>query len=148
MTTAKDISDQLALIACHNVIQEAAEMLAARTISDEDAATFEVIGAEKFLCHGDGKYATRDERHSYERWQCCRDVLGDAGSADRLSLVDCIRWMTTEQVEPGEDCITFEQVMSTVAGAIREPYASRAGAIAGAIAPVQHSSGSHGSHFF
>ena len=40
MTTAKDISDQLALIACHNVIQEAAEMLAARTISDEDAAKF------------------------------------------------------------------------------------------------------------
>ena len=73
MTTAKDISDQLALIACHNVIQEAAEMLAARTISDEDAATFEVIGAEKFLCHGDCKYATRDERHSYERWQCFLD---------------------------------------------------------------------------
>ena len=113
--TTTDISDQLALFACQAVIQQAAEMLAAIPIGDEKAATFEVRGSDEVLCHVTGPMATRDERRSYERWQCCRDVLGGAGAADRLTLVDCIRWLV-EQPEPEDDCVTFDQVMGAVLG--------------------------------
>jgi hypothetical protein len=112
------INAQLTQGACQLVILHAAQLLAAQPISDEQAAGFLVLGSDEVLCHAeDDSIASLDERRSYERWQCCRALLGSALCADTLTLRDCIVWLTADSCQyEDDDCVTYEQVMSMVFG--------------------------------
>lgn len=119
-----DILRELRHIACKHVIREAANILAADSITDEQAAQFEYFGADRVLCINELTIATTDQRRSFERWQCCQVakeaylIAGKKWSNDYLTLADCIYWL----IENGEDeddpseSVTFAEVMRVVTG--------------------------------
>lgn len=111
---------QLRHIACVAVICEAAGILAAYSITDEQAAQFEHFGSDRVLCFNELTTATADQRHSFIRWQCCQLakeaylIAGKKWSDNYLTLADCICWL----VENGEDedDVTFGEVMRVATG--------------------------------
>lgn len=119
-----DILRELRHIACKHVIRHAANILAAKSIADEYAAQFEYFGSDRVLCINELTTATADQRHSFERWQCCQVareaylIAGKKWSDDYLTLADCIYWL----IENGEDeddsseSVTFAEVMRVVTG--------------------------------
>ena len=119
-----DILRELKHIACKHVIRDAANILSAQPITDEQAAQFEYFGADRVLCINELAIATTDQRRSFQRWRCCQVakeaylIAGKKWSDDYLTLSDCIYWL----IEDGEDeddpseCVTFSEVMRVVTG--------------------------------
>jgi|688.fasta_scaffold182182_2 hypothetical protein len=119
-----DILRELRHIGRRLVIRHAANILAAQSITDEYAAQFDYFGADRVLCINELTTATADQRHSFERWQCCQVakeaylIAGKKWSDDYLTLADCIYWLIENAEEDGgpSESLTFAEVMRVVTG--------------------------------
>jgi hypothetical protein len=119
-----DILRELGHIGCKLVIRHAANILAAQSITDEYAAQFEYFGADEVLCINELTTATVDQRHSFERWQCCQvakeayAILGKEWLDNYLTLADCIHWLieNSEEEDDPSERLTFGEVMRVVTG--------------------------------
>jgi hypothetical protein len=99
-------------------------MLKAEPISDEEAARFGYYGSDKILMYDELKYTTKDQKRSFERWQCCNAAKQAFGSVGRewsdgdLNMLDCIHWILKrcEEEEGPEETVTLDQVMNVLIG--------------------------------
>jgi hypothetical protein len=103
-----EITRQLTLIACRNVIHQAASILKAGRL--DNANDYMTMGADEVLCRPDESIATLAEKYAYERHCCCKDL---AIASDDLTLMHCIQWLLKDSDED-DDVVSLDEVYAVI----------------------------------